>query len=239
MRPTNNGGVLGLAIAVSVVACASVAGRAAPAAAPTAPSVTTQAAPAQPKPAQPAPAQPAPAQPAPAKGQPPMKGQAPVNADAKALAGLQGRINEYVALHRKLEHTLPNLSKEATPQDIDNHQRALTRLLQNARRGAKPGDIFVPESRAVIRRLLARVFGGPDGAALKSSIRDENPGTLPISINARYPDSVPVTTMPPQVLEGLPKLPEELEYRFLGRRLILMDVHAHMIADFVENAIPR
>jgi hypothetical protein len=162
-----------------------------------------------------------------------------VNADAKALALLQARINEYVALHRKLEETLAKLPKEATPAQIDQHQRALSRLLQNARRNAKPGDIFVRESRAVIRRLLARVFGGPDGAALKASIRDEDPGTLPISVNGRYPDSVPVTTMPPQVLEGLPKLPDELEYRFLGNRLILLDAHAHMIADFVENAIPR
>jgi hypothetical protein len=41
------------------------------------------------------------------------------------------------------------------------------------------------------------------------------------------------------VLQGLPALPEELEYRFIGNRLILMDVHAHLIADFVDNALPR
>jgi hypothetical protein len=214
MRSTNTGGVLALGLAVSAVACLSAAGRPVPGAGQTGTPTTTQAA-------------------------PPARGQAPVNPDAKALALLQGRITEYVALHRKLEEKLPKLSKEATPQEIDKHQRALGKLLQTARRDAKPGDIFVRESRAVIRRLLARVFGGPDGAALKSSIRDEDPGTLPITVNSRYPDTVPVTTMPPQVLEFLPKLPEELEYRFLGNRLILMDVHAHVIADFVENAIPR
>ena len=37
--------------------------------------------------------------------------------------------------------------------------------------------------------------------------------------------------MPPQVLKKLPKLPEELEYRFVRQNLILFDPHAHIIAD--------
>ena len=47
---------------------------------------------------------------------------------------------------------------------------------------------------------------------------DENPGRLQLQVNARYPESVPVSTVPPQVLQALPKLPEELEYRFIGDR---------------------
>lgn len=165
-------------------------------------------------------------------------GQA-VNANARTLADVQSRIAEYVALHKKLEGSIPRLSKEATPEEIDKHHRALAHLLQQARRGAKPGDIFTAPARAVIRHLLDGVFGGPDGAALRASIMDENPGSLKVMINARYPDSVPLSTMPPQVLEGLPRLPEELEYRFLGDRLILMDVHAHTIVDVVDNALGR
>jgi hypothetical protein len=162
----------------------------------------------------------------------------PVNADAKALEGFLQRVNEYVAVHQKLEDTLPKLSKEATPADIDKHQRALAPLIQNARRDAKLGDIFTPESQAVIKRLLARVFGGPDGAALKASIMDENPGVPSLKVNDRYPDTVPVSTIPPQVLQGLPRLPEEMEFRFVGNDLILMDTHAHIIADFIPKALP-
>jgi hypothetical protein len=168
----------------------------------------------------------------------PAKGQA-VNANARALADLRARIEEYVALHRKLEDTIFKLSKDATPEDIDKHHRALAHLLQQARRSAKPGDIFTPAARTVIRQLLGSVFGGPDGAALRASIMDENPGSLKIMINARYPDSVPLATMPPQVLAGLPRLPDELEYRFLGDRLILMDVHSHTIVDLIDHALGR
>lgn len=182
-------------------------------------------------------AKPAPRAPASAQPAPPAEGQ-PVNADARALETMLQRINEYAELHKKFEDALPKLSKEASPQDIDKNQRALARLIQENRRGAKPGDVFAPEAQAVIKRLLARVFAGPDGAALRASIMDENPGAINLSVNDRYPDTVPLSTVPPQVLQGLPKLPEEMEYRFIGRHLILMDVHAHIIVDLIENALP-
>ena len=163
----------------------------------------------------------------------------PVNADAKAIAGFLERINGYTALHQKLENTLPKLSKESTPEQIDKHQRALATLIQDARKDAKLGDIFTPESQAVFKGILAKVLGGPDGAALKASIMDENPGVPSLKVNERYPDTVPVSTIPPQVLEQFPKLPEEMEFRFVGNDMILMDTHAHIVADFVKNAFPQ
>jgi hypothetical protein len=180
-------------------------------------------------------AQGTPARPVPA----PAAADQPVNPDAKALAGFLQRVNQYVALHQRLENSLPHLSKESSPQEIDKHQRALGQLIQQERRGAKPGDIFTPESEAVIKRLLTKVFGGPDGPALKASIMDENPGIPDLKANQRYPDTVPLSTIPPQVLQGLPRLPEEMEFRFIGNTLILMDVHAHIITDLIPNAFPR
>ena len=171
--------------------------------------------------------------------QTPPAGDQPVNPDAKALAGFLDRVNQYVAMHQKLEASLPHLPKEATPQQIDKNQRSLGLLIKEARRTAKKGDIFTPESQAVIKRLLTRVFGGPDGAALKASIMDENPGVPKIVVNERYPDAVPLSTIPPQVLQGLPKLPEEMEFRFVGNTLVLMDVHAHIIVDFIPDAFPH
>lgn len=165
--------------------------------------------------------------------------QVRVNADARDLADFEARVKKYLALHNKLEDTLPKLSKETTPEEIDKHQRALARLIADARRGAKQGDFFTREIRAVIRRLLARVFGGADGRQLRASIMDENPGPIKLEVNGRYPDTIPLSTMPPQVLGALPKLPEELEFRFIGERLILMDVHAHIILDIIEDALPK
>ena len=160
-------------------------------------------------------------------------------ADAQALATMNDKLKDYIDLHTKLEGTLPKLPDDATPQQIDKNQRAFEKLMRNARAKAKPGDIFTPQARPVIKRLLATVFGGPNGKQLKSSIMDENPVGRKVTVNGRYPDNVPLSTIPPQVLQTLPKLSEDMEYRFVGDRLILLDTHAHVIADFIDNALPK
>ena len=160
-------------------------------------------------------------------------------ADAAALATMNDRLKAYLDQHRKVEETLPTLPKEATPKQIDQNQRAFEHRLREERKGAKPGNIFTPEAQAVIKRLLAAVFDGPDGKQLLASILDENPVGMKMAVNMRYPDEVPISTMPPEVLQTLPKLSEDMEYRFIGRHLILLDAHAHIIADYIENAIPQ
>jgi hypothetical protein len=163
-------------------------------------------------------------------------------ADAQALATMNDRLKEYLDLRTKIERSLPKLPKEATPQEIDKNQRAMEKLVREARATAKTGDIFTLEARPVIQRLLASVFGGPDGKQLKASIMDENqakPSAVKLVVNGRYPDTVPLATVPPQVLQTLPKLTGDLEYRFIGDSLILLDVRAHVIADFIEDIVPK
>ena len=58
-------------------------------------------------------------------------------------------------------------------------------------------------------------------------------------VNKRYPDTVPLSTMPPEVLQTLPKLSEDMEYRFIGDRLILLDTHAHLIVDYIDDVLPK
>lgn len=163
-----------------------------------------------------------------------------VNPNAKAIAEFLDEIDEYIALHRKLEATLPDIPTDATPEQIDQRQRALGALVQDARRGAKQGDIFERDVRPVIRKLLAGLFAGPDGRRLRLTINEENPGqVVKLTVNGRYPDTVPISTVPPQVLALLPPLPPELEYRFIGTTLILLDSHAHIIVDYLTAAVPR
>lgn len=166
------------------------------------------------------------------------KAQPRVNAEAALAAEFTRRVAEYVALHNKVEGSLPRLSKDANPDQIDKHQRELGRLLMKARASARVGDIFTKEIRAYFRRQIAAAFAGPEGRGLKGSIMDENPGPIRLAVNGRYPDSVPLATMPPQVLAQLPRLPDDLEYRFIASRLILLDVHAHIIVDYIDDALP-
>jgi hypothetical protein len=110
--------------------------------------------------------------------------------------------------------------------------------MQRARRGAKAGALFTRPTRALIRRRLSGAVAQP-GTASRNAIQDENPGPIKIAINGPYPTSLPVTTVPPQVLAALPRLPDEqLEFRFLGTRLILLDGRANMLVDYMERALP-
>jgi hypothetical protein len=67
---------------------------------------------------------------------------------------------------------------------------------------------------------------------------DENPVKVTLKINARYPDQIPLSTMPPEVLAVLPPLPKTLNYRFISDQLILLDTEAHIVADYVSKALP-
>lgn len=163
-----------------------------------------------------------------------------VNPNAKAIADFQEEVQEYIELHRRLEGTLPDLPRDPTPEAIDQRQRALGALIQKARRSEGPGDIFERDVRPVIRRLLYGAFSGPDGAALRQAIMEENPTeAIKLQVNGRYPDTFPFSTVPAKVLKVLPPLPSELEYRFIGTTLILLDAHAHIIVDYLTGAVPR
>ena len=159
--------------------------------------------------------------------------------EAQAVGAFEARVKEYVALHEKLEASLPKFAERGTPEQVDQNQRALGNLIKAARKDAKPGDFFTPGIQALVKRVVGEVLSGPDGKTIKSSIMDENPGVPKLEINERYPTSVPLSTMPPEILEPLPKLKGELEYRFIGRRLILLDTEADIILDFTGDVLPR
>jgi hypothetical protein len=42
----------------------------------------------------------------------------------------------------------------------------------------------------------------------------------------------------PAVFNVLPGLPAELEYRFVGRNLVLLDAEANLVVDVVREALP-
>ena len=60
----------------------------------------------------------------------------------------------------------------------------------------------------------------------------------PLKVNSRYPPGVPLQSTPPTLLLNLPRLPHELQYRLVGHYLVLYDVAADMIVDFIAGAVP-
>jgi hypothetical protein len=121
----------------------------------------------------------------------------------------------------------------ANPRDILRAERLLAERIRRARAGSRRGDIFTEDTRHAFRQLLRPVTNAGTCAA----VRDDNPGEFGYAVNANYPKNRPLSTVPPSMLEVLPRLPEEVWYRFLGRDLILHDSRANVILDRIDDAI--
>jgi hypothetical protein len=158
------------------------------------------------------------------------------NPKAAAIKGFVDRINEYVALQKKVDDGLPKLSGRDDPSKIEAHQAAMAGRIKLARAAAKRGDIFgsaEPVLMAVIR----------EDANLRSlrearAAMEEVPKFDPPAVNTAYPEKAALATVPPLLLDALPRLPEGLEYRFMGNDMVLRDTKANLIADFLNNAVP-
>jgi hypothetical protein len=160
-----------------------------------------------------------------------------VNADALVLQSFKERIDAYVDLHKKAAGEGPRLKESEEPAEIHQAQDALAARIRAARAGARPGDIFTPEIRVRFRQLLYPETKGEKGADAKAILKDDAPAAVPLKVNAKYPEGAPLPTVPVTMLMNLPVLPEQLEYRIVGRHLILRDTRADIIVDFMTNVI--
>jgi hypothetical protein len=59
-----------------------------------------------------------------------------------------------------------------------------------------------------------------------------------VTVNAEYPDGLPLVTIPPSLLRALPALPDDMEYRLVGRDLILLDGKSGVVVDILQNVVP-
>ena len=176
--------------------------------------------------------------PSPSTQQKPSPSAPAVNADAATLADFKGRLTKYIELQKDLADDSPPLKETSDPAKIDAAQEVLAVKIRAARMDAKPGDIFTPQTRALFRRLMYPELKGEDGPETKEAIvGDDGPPKVPLKVNAKYPETQPLPTVPPNLLARLPQLPEDVEYRIVGKTLILRDVDANIIVDFIPNAI--
>jgi len=158
--------------------------------------------------------------------------------DARALVMFELAVEDYVALHRRLEHVWPPGWFLADPEQAEMASEAMRRALRDARPHAAPGALFTPEVADVFRlRIANAVRDGtlararvwpPEGAEDVDRWRPEVNQLVPWGVSAvRWPSA-----------SMLPSLPPELAYRFVGRDLMLVDVHANLVVDILDLALP-
>ena len=165
------------------------------------------------------------------------RGATSANPDALTQQEFKKRIDAYIAVHNDAVKDVGALKETSDPAEIKAAQNALAQRIAAARADAKPGDIFTPDIRNRFRELLAPHLKGEDGRDAKEIVKDDAPPTVPFKVNAPYPDGKPLPTVPANFLVNLPPLPKQVEYRIIDQHLILRDVDANLIVDYMLNAI--
>ena len=141
--------------------------------------------------------------------------------DTAAIVAFQRSADSYTFLHRQVERKLG-------PGATDAQMFA---ALQDARASAKAGDLFATEIAGVLRTRIASTLRA------SNCVIPEGPGEdlrVP-RINQEMATAVSL----PECLSGvLPRLPEELQYRSVGKTLVLFDAHVNLVIDVLPDAFP-
>jgi hypothetical protein len=160
----------------------------------------------------------------------------PFDPDA-ALRVFNERVESYAALHRRLAPP-PTTASPKDPLAKLLTREYLASAIRNARRGADQGDIFTPDVATAFRWRLADSIGEMDGEMFLLQLNNGVPiarGLHP-TVNETYTMST-LFRIPSDVRLGLPPLPAELDYRIAGHDLVLWDIYAGIVVDFVPNAL--
>jgi hypothetical protein len=162
-------------------------------------------------------------------------GHPAVNANSLVVQDFQKRVAAYLQLRKSIESSLTKLKSTPSQEKITHHETELRRAVREARKNARPADIFTPEIASEIRRLITIAIQPEDGNHIAQSLRHAEPVHLHLEINESYPEIVPLQSTPPSLLENLPPLPPEIEYRITGNDLVLLDTKANLIVDIIRG----
>ena len=163
---------------------------------------------------------------------------APSNPDSTIIADFNARLDNYVKKQRALLKGSP-IAEDATPAQIKARQDTIAAELRAIRKDAKPGEIFTPQIADLFKRLInPEVKEQPRETKQALQEEDGEVAQVNLQVNATWPASEPLTTVPANLLAVLPQLPMDVEYRVSNKRhLVLRDVDANIIVDFIYNAI--
>ena len=157
------------------------------------------------------------------------------------LDSFEIRVDEYWALHRRLERLVAPEVPFVDPH-VDHAARlALADLLRAARPRAAEGDLFTPDVAEVFRVRIVHALRATrrTAAELRRAAEEEDEWPVPAApvVHGAF-DWRWNSVMWPSILFALPPLPADLEYRFVGADLLLVDIHANLVVDILRDALP-
>jgi hypothetical protein len=156
----------------------------------------------------------------------------------KAVSRFLRAVDQYRVVHRVVGPLEPeNL---CLPDEAYASVRSLAAIPLDERPAPKEGDIFLPDVADLFRYAIAWTlrhseYYPPD---LLARLNAEDLTVPPIAVNRPLPWGAGRATFTWLLVAALPALPEDLEYRLVGRTLALVDVRANIVVDVLREAVP-
>jgi hypothetical protein len=159
-------------------------------------------------------------------------------------ASLQAYVDETQPFRRQAAVAAEKVPGKAAPQagaeeSVRTRQSELADALRTRLRpNAKQGDIFTPLIVPALQHQIDYAFASPKRDLLMDELAEQNT-TPPASGTPVINQQLEAPRVPPRLIEILPPLPPQLEYDFVGRTLVLRDVDAEVVVDFLPDALPE
>ena len=115
----------------------------------------------------------------------------------------------------------------------------LLSAIRAARSDAQVGDIFTVQEASEFRRRIEDVLTRNHGDLadfIAEIAREAPPFADRMTVNGRF-DWQYGAMMPADLIAALPRLQDFLQYRFVGRDLVLVDIEAGLIVDILPGAL--
>ena len=158
--------------------------------------------------------------------------------DAAAIQVFLQNVDRYVTLRTEAASTIP-AARAFDPWAFLFRVEKLSEAIRARRSDARVGDIFTFEVRIALRAIIDRSIcaQGLTADEVIRGIEEETvPGALPPAINKPFPWQFEAM-MPPYLLAHLPKLPRGIQYRIVGRDLVLIDLESTLVVDILREAL--
>jgi hypothetical protein len=164
----------------------------------------------------------------------PLAGTIPRPEPVRGLMEFLDRVAEYVEIRRQVTAGVDGPMFCSDPEELSRQAEQRAAAIRSARPLASEGTIFTPRVTVFFRaRLIHAAQIGAIDLATEADPYDD----VVLGVHAALPWSAGRPAAP-RLVGLLPPLPDELEYRFVGRHLVLLDVDTNLVVDLLRDALP-
>lgn len=158
----------------------------------------------------------------------------------QSLAAFEHATQDYVLMHRRLERQIGTFELSTPIAEVNRMIHDLAVAIRAERGDARQGDVFTPELTHLLRTrinhaLLEHHYVADDVRAA-GRLNGSHYERVRLQVNDTFPWAL-AAGMFPCVIDALPSLPPELQYRIVGDDLLLIDIHASLIVDILPQAL--